>query len=325
VIEARRGVTAVLLVFVAGIEASCGAASGRWNVASLEERHPAVADARGHRLAQLIPYVWPREDELVWFLCRWLDDAPIHIAYAESVSPREGELLTQALELWELALPEVRFQRVGIGELPQIRVSVGSASEGYSGLTRAECALDPTSVMDGVERVDARLLQVEVALRRSDIDKLGRPVSLREDEFLATAVHELGHALGFQGHVTGAASILRSEVGRVRGMGAGLLDGNPLREPTLRALYAAPSGTVVARGSWPSERGAVVARLVRRAREEGYRGPTVRVGDRSARLSWWRSDGRQLGVRLGAVQSALRRGEAMEFEPDLQAEALLGP
>jgi hypothetical protein len=324
VIAVRRGAAgALLLALASGMLSGCGAGS-LWNVGQLEGRHPAVADARGHRLADLVPYVWPHEGELLWFLCRWDETAPIQVGFAESVSAREAEVLTRALELWELALPGMRFQRVDVAKSPQIRVSVGSASEGYSGQTRAECLVDPASVTDGAERVSARLLQAEVVLRRSDIDKLGRPVALSEDQFLATAAHELGHALGFQGHVVGAPSVMRAEVGRVRAMGVGLLEGRPLHEPTLRALYAVPSGTVVSRGTWPHARSALVAQLVSRAQQEGYVGPTVRVGDRAARLSWWRSDGRHLGVRLGNIKSALRRGETFEFEPDLLAQALLG-
>jgi hypothetical protein len=114
-------------------------------------------------------------------------------------------------------------------------------------------------------------------------------------------------------------------VEEVRAIGGRVLAGQPLRAPTLAALYALPSGTLLRRDRLPSGRSARLDRLDAEAAGRGFRGPFVRVGDRSARLRWWHEDGRAVDAWLPGLPALARRPERLEVVLDPVAEAWLGP
>lgn len=279
----------------------------------------------GHRLGEVTPYPLPSRGALRWFLCRWPLDAPLRTALPAGATARERELLELALERWEQALPGLRFERLPAASRAELRITIVAKPDAeraarQAGWTASECA-----VVDREDGFAARLVQAEVKLHRSGRDVLGREVPLGEDEWLGTVLHELGHALGFQGHVRQGAGIMLRNVEEIRRHGRHVLTGAALRAPSVVALYRVPSGERLAERAVGAERTRVVDRLAVLAAAKGYRGPLVRVGDRAARIAWWDGQGRSVGVHIPGVGELLGHPERLRIEPDLLAEAWLGP
>ena len=110
-------------------------------------------------------------------------------------------------------------------------------------------------------------------------------------------------------------------VSDVRRIGARVWRGEALREPNLRALYAIPSGTVLARLSVAPERTRSARLLGSAAISLGLSGPFVRAGDRSAEIFWRGASGRRYAL-------IARRGswpERFELHPNPAARRALSP
>src|SRR5205814_1588486 len=102
------------------------------------------------------------------------------------------------------------------------------------------------------------------------------------------AVHELGHALGLQGHASRGKSVMARESYSVQKIGEKLNDEKPkpLQEPAMQALYSLPSGVVIqARPLAPGATKAVDA-IAERAQAQGNARAIVRVGDHAAAVRW---------------------------------------
>jgi hypothetical protein len=148
-------------------------------------------------------------------------------------------------------------------------------------------------------------------------------VALSPEELLGSAVHELGHALGFQGHVRRGGSVMVRNVEAVRRVGRRLLAGEPFEDATLAALYRSPSGVVVRRVPLPAGRTAPIDRLAALGAARGFRGPGIRVGDRGARIAWWDGAGRRLAVYLPELPETLSDPRRLRLEPGPRAAAWL--
>jgi len=196
-----------------------------------------------------------------------------------------------ALRAWEGALPGLRW-RVAEPEAADVRLAFAAppqdeaASIPRAGRAAADCALDADALAQGARVLPARLVRATVVLRREGRDALGRPVPLTPDELAGAALHELGHALGFQGHARRGDTVMLRSTEAVRRAGRRVRAGRPFADATLRALYAVPSGAVVERRAVGPAHTRPVDRMRRLARERGWTGPTVRVGDRAARIAW---------------------------------------
>jgi hypothetical protein len=102
--------------------------------------------------------------------------------------------------------------------------------------------------------------------------------------------------------------------------------GSPLEDAGLRALYAVPSGSVVARVALARAQTLPADRIQALAAERGLAGPFARVGDREGLLWWADPLGRRFALRIEGAQRALRSPAALRLVPASQeAEALLGP
>ena len=288
--------------------------------AALEARYPALAHQRGHRLRDMTPYVLPRRDELWWFLCRWPDDAALRMAFPANATPRERELLRLALDAWQAELRNVRFRVVAEPARADIVFEIGPIELDFTAKTGAECW---ARERDG--KLDAQLVHARVLLRRSMPNTRGQEIDMADAEWLGAALHELGHALGFQGHAKGGSGIMVREVERVLAQGRQVLAGKPLQAPSVVALYRLPSGAVLARKPLPKGRTAAIDRLSELAAEKGYRGPLVRVGDTAARIAWWDGRGGAVEMFLPEVRAALGAPARLKIVPDIIAAAWLGP
>lgn len=314
--------------------ASCASSPAGWDVGALEERHPGVGDIADHRLGESIPYFALSTEGVALFLCRWETAEPVPVWWSADLPAEESAILTAALAAWEGAGLGVRFDpRTGEGEPPLEGIVIEiiepdtSLPATNTASTVADCAIPMEVAADGVDggdaRVDAVLAYASIHLRRSLPDLVGRPVPLSSSELLGAAVHELGHALGFPGHVSGGGSILSAhgQVDAARRWGRRLEEGRSLEEPTLAALYAAPSG---ARVGWlPLSRSGLdpVRALTAVASSVGLRGPYTRVGSESARILWRDPKGNSTAVIVLEWPSVL--SGATRFEPRLNRSARL--
>jgi len=292
-------------------------ASGSFDLGALEARYPALRPL-DHRLGDGNPYLLPRSGALSWFVCRWQLARPLRVSLPTGLAERDRELLELALASLASAGLGLRFESGAAPEAADIAVGLGEAEATGSGRTRADCA-----VRQREGRISAELVRAEGLLQRSNEGLTGKPVELSEAEWLGTAIHELGHALGFQGHVRSGPGPMVRNVEQVRGIGRRVLRGEPLATPTLRALYALPSGTLLRRDPLPAGRTDAIDRLDALARERGYLGPFVRVGDRSAWVDWRDPQGRLVGVWLPELARARSDPAKLQIEPDPVAQAWL--
>lgn len=286
---------------------ACTSSPAGWELDSLLKRHPAVDQVRGHRLAEALPYFALAGDGLSLFLCRWDVEAPVAVWLPEDASHEEIAILERALGAWQGAGLGVRFEARGWrGEPPGSGVvfeilELARSAVAPTGTTIADCAIPVEVSADGDDPgppIEVELHYASIQLHRSRSDLLGRRVPLSETELLGAAVHELGHALGISGHLTGSGSVMsgHGQKDAARRWGRRLEAGETLESPTLVALYAAPNGVRV--GWLPLTRSqlAPLRVVAATASRMGLRGPYVRVGDESARWLWRDHRGNSVAV-----------------------------
>lgn len=312
------------LAAFAALVAACG--GGSFDVANLERASPALGEFRGHRLRDLTPYVWPSQDQLTLLVCRWPDARPIPISLPSGRDPALVRAAERAVSAMEQALPitferRERIERHGI-ELrfvdPERERVVGA------GNAVADCALDPDSALrEPADTLPAELVYASVWLRTEQIDAFGRVLPFSPDEVAGSVLHELGHALGFQGHAHAGATVMVRAVEEVRSAGRRVLAGEPFSDATLEALYHVPSGTVVRRARLAPGTTRYVDAMLALARRSGLAGPFLRVGDRLARVTWRDRDGTSYPVTIDRIDDALRSPESLALDPHFRTRALL--
>ena len=144
------------------------------------------------------------------------------------------------------------------------------------------------------------------------------------DERYGTALHELGHALGFSSHVAHGGSVMTRSPAVVRRVGAELQAGDWSGDATLRALYSVPSGTVVGTRALPAEIAGLMKRFWTGVENLGLEGPFTRVGDQGSRIFYRGAAGETFAV-------SIRPWPPSEDVPLLQwvlnarAQRLMGP
>jgi len=314
-----RARCARILCSVAAAWLGCG--GGAWDLAALEARHPALAAAGAHPLGDATPYLLPRGGELTLFLCRWERARPLRVSLPPDASPRERRLLGHSLRAWREALPGVAFERVeGAGEA-DIEMRFETPDPERTAATAAECAVHLEAQGDETQ-LAAQLVAARVALRRANRDWRGREIILSDAELLGSALHEMGHALGFQGHARRGATVMLRSVDEVRFTARRLLSGAPFADAALAALYRVPSGSVVARIELSAEHTAPLDRLEAIARRIRLSGPLVRVGDRSALIAWRGASDVDYGFFVPRVHEVLRDPQRMILVPTASIAAL---
>ena len=305
----RNSLSLTFAVALAATTLSCVPSLANWDVAALEAEYPLLDDWSGHRLGDAAPYFSPLRDGIVLFLCRWRSDREIPVSLPPDATDEERAAVRAALAAWQGAGIGLRFVEVPEAQARLvIRFIGGEVVErrlGGSATTSADCALPKglEAPAQG-EAMAVELVRAEVDLRRSNVDLLGRPVPLSQDELAGTLLHELGHALGYPGHAAASKTVMVRSVDRVRQMGRPVMAhaGSGFSAPTVGALYALPNGAVVGRVTVSGERMAAVLRLARIARRAGWGAPFSRVGDRSARLWWVDGEGREAGFLIPGIE-----------------------
>ena len=171
--------------------------------------------------------------------------------------------------------------------------------------------------------VPARLVFASIHMWRVGFDAAGRKVPYSNAEFLGSALHEFGHALGFQGHASVGRSVMVRETDVSRRSGVSLAKGNRFGDDTLRALYAVPNGTVVKRVPVPASRTDRFDRMVAISAEREFVGPFARVGDIDGQIAWRREPGFEYALRIYDVRSVLRDPAKLWLSPTIATSGLL--
>lgn len=333
--EARLGVAGTRLRAPAGAGLCALAALACMptpvDVASLTARHPELAALRGHRLADLRPYVLPVAGELIAFTCRWPDGQEVGVALPQQGEPEVLHALEAAVAAWDAAGLGIRLAREPEGQA-EIAVELAPehvATPGGSGVgaTRADCAVEVGALAGRSDPLPARLVSAHVRIaRRTPETQGGYSRKLSPAEIAGVTAHELGHALGFQGHPPlGDTAMVRGDE-RAAALGRGLLAEPPvpLSDATLRALYVLPSGRVLRRSPVSTARTEPFDRLAELAGARGLAGPFVRVGDFEARIFFRdRASGETLAVETAGLSRALVDPERLVLLPDAAARRAL--
>jgi hypothetical protein len=283
-----------------------------WRVVDLEARHPALRAVEGHRLGDVRPYYLPMAGYLALFVCRWPDAARVPVALPADATPDEVAKLEAALAGWEALGLGVRFERVarlaGVGiEIELVEGLLPGAAN-----TVADCAVD-ASDPDALaaDPLPARIALASIQLGRGDPRLAG------------AAMHELGHALGFQGHPTRGDTVMRTGTRAARATTERLKQGEVAHDAALAALYAVPSGTLLARLALPPGHTDPVDRLQARGRREGWIGPLLRAGTTEGRVAWLDREGRPIALGLTGLSVALGDPGRLQIHPSPRAASLL--
>jgi hypothetical protein len=303
----RRRLAALAAALAAGACAGEG-----FDAARLDARYPGLRALAPHPLGSSRPYALPLAGELTLFLCRWPTGEPIPVSFAGEPDAAQREALAAALRGWEGAGLGVRFAR---GEaLEGIRVRLRDDLVTSQADTVADCRVEGLPAPGAGEVPGARIASASIHVARGD------------PHLRLTLLHELGHALGFQGHVAHGRTLMLARESEVLARALRVTDSAPVDDAGLRALYAVPSGAIVARVPLARAQTLPADRLWALAAERGLAGPFARMGDRSGLLWWAAAPGRRLALRVEGALGALRRPAALRLAPaSAEAERLLAP
>jgi hypothetical protein len=293
---------------------SCAAGSpDPWNLKALEQAHPALAAVHGNRLKDVKPYTLVAAGWLTEFLCRWSVGESVPVAVDAGATPAERDAIEAALDAWEGADLGVRFERRERLARPYgIEIRVIENMLAGTANTIADCGVDAARLAESSGPVAARMVFASIHLARDDPRLTG------------SALHELGHALGFQGHPRAGETVMSP------GMKAARLAGERVREGTLHgdaalsALYAVPSGTVLSRRPLTPERTRAVDALAEHGARVGWSGPFVRVGDREGRLFWRDARGDSVAFALTGLSASRTDPRRIQLTPNARAAQELG-
>ncbi len=310
---------------------ACVPPRGGWDSEALFQESPELRSLPDQRLGDMVPFPAlavgeSGEDsasiELV--ACRFAAGTALRVwaegpGWSDGVGDRALAALQAPLASLELTLARTAAAPAEI----EIHSHEGLAAESPEGLgdTLVECDVARGAGTGGEVGPRGRVSRAEIRMRRSGVDAAGRPRRASDEAWIGALLHELGHALGFSGHVATGPSFLVRDQSLLRELGRAALRGETLADPTLTALYRLRPGQPLGRralqaasASWVE---AILA-LDRRYETAGNRRVALvaSTGDREARLSFRYADGARLGLRFPGWAEGLRRGGPLVAWPD---------
>ncbi len=321
-------ITALLLCVL-----GCVPLRGGWDSEALARSTPSLAAIEDHRLGDLVPFPAlapdadagaPAQIELV--ACRFAPGAALRVAatgpgWPEPLAARAFEALAPPLAGLGLTLaPDAGREP----DAPPAQIAIAT----FTGLeAEAPAGLGDTLVKCDVSRagpagaVRGEIERAEIRMRRSGYDEAGRLRPADDAAWVGALLHELGHALGFSGHVAAGDSLLVRDQGLLRALGRRVLRGEALADPTLAALYALPPGRSLGRrplAPLGREWLEAVQALDRQYQAAGNPrvGEIASAGDGEARLAFRYADGQRLVLRFPGWAGAIRRGGPLLAVPD---------
>jgi hypothetical protein len=287
----------------------------------LVARYPELGAVRGQRLGDSNPYVLPYDGRVRFFYCRWPTDAPVDVSLPPDASEGERRAIEAALDAWEHAGLGVTFVRVP--EAPrgiEIRLVGGTVDTGAgqdTANTVVDCAIAPLAEQRGADVAGAALASARIRIARvTNPDTQGHQRPLTDGELAGTALHELGHALGFQGHAHHGDTVMVRETERVAHEGADLLRGRGFADASLRALYRLPNGATAGGGAVDRCRTELLDRMAALAASNALAGPFLRMGETAGRVFWRDGTGREYGLVLAHVLEARRDPQRIVVLPE---------
>jgi hypothetical protein len=309
------------------VVAGCSPPKRAWDLSALRIAVPSIDDVLDHRLGELVPFPALKGERVALIVCRFPDGGPIRIAGDGPGWP--GDWADQAVSALNRGAGGFALELVSGGSVDLIRrdvdihiTSIEQAEDaGPIGLgdTLTECDVSPLSASVNTPR--GWLLGAEIRMRRSRLDQLGKSRPALASEWVGALMHEIGHGLGFSGHVVAGDTILVREQSSLRAAGRIGLAGAVWTDPTLEALYRLRPGQLLgARPLTAASRSTLrqIRSLLKRDRADAGTRLDVRssVGDRYARIQWRLSDGSRLTVRLLDWRRTLLEGGPLSLIPD---------
>ena len=194
-----------LMVFLA-IPLACVPGRGGWDSSMLPASTADGLSSDFGRIADLLPELLPDENGLSLFLCRWSKHEPIPVYLPPDALDRERQLWQTALRAWESAGLGISFitaqKRPSYG-IELIFRSPGQSRPKGTGDALADCRMASSSPssqgaksLGGPPELGFDTPQPQSAFMEGRRNRPGRRI-----ELLGAMLHELGHALGFSGHV----------------------------------------------------------------------------------------------------------------------------
>ncbi len=299
-------------------------ASPPYDAGTLLQSHPELGRLQARALARARPYLLPAAGRITWFTCRHDTSLPVLVSLARGATEAEEAALDVALAALDRTVESLRFVRVPPDEaVIQVEFVDGLvAREGGEDQanTITDCALGPGAITGDVAQLPAQIAAARVRIGRGGpSDPLGRQRRLSGAELAGVVVHELGHALGLAGH-SERGGIMSRSLTALAVVGEQALGRDPLEAPALTALYALPTGTVLARASISPARTHLVDRL---ARLDTAEGPFVRVGDALARIYWRDARAREYGVQVVRLDELMREPGGLVLLPEARTRRAL--
>jgi hypothetical protein len=308
-------------VLIAGwlvIGVACGKAG--WDPEEFGRHHPQVSGRDLRLLADIHPYVLPTRGALLLFLCRWPDGWPIPVSIPSDASDSERAVISQALSSWEHAVG-VHFRTVRESDDHQLEIRLVDGSGPAdapppTATTAAECAVDPSALESAPgEILPARITSATIRIRRARPNLIDEPVAHSEVEMLGALLHELGHALGYQGHTRKGGTVMVRTTGEVRRRGRAVRSGEIFRDAAVEALYRVPNGTVLGRTTLSDGVTSPVDRIADVAVARDLSGPLLRSGDDSARIAWRSRLGTKYVIEIPDIEGVVRNPESLRIVP----------
>lgn len=317
-------ITALLLCVLA-----CVPPRGGWDSEAVLRSTPGLAGLEAHRLGDMVPFpalaVGPGDGEasarVELVACRFAPGSALRVTtsgpgWSEELGARAFAALADPLAPLGLTLAPAAAPPAEIAIVAYEGLEA-DAPEGL-GDTLVECDVSRAGPGEGVRGAVER---AEIRMRRSGYDEAGRLQRAEDAAWVGALLHELGHALGFSGHVATGRSLLVRDQGILRTLGREVLRGDPLVDPTLAALYRlAPGQSLGERPlSAPGRKWteAILALDRRRTAAGNARVALVAsAGDREARLAFQYADGSRLVLRFPRWAEAIQDGGAVLAVPD---------
>jgi hypothetical protein len=335
--SSRLGFALSVLLF------ACVSPRGGWDVRALVAKAPSISQIKGQRIGDLLPFPALDGDRIALVACRFAGPARVRVGARDAQWPASwGEAALRSLNQGLAGVDlELVMQAGAVPDAkPEIEIVMIEAvgREGPMGLgdTLTECDVSPSggqrdspdaSPRGAGEEVRGRLIGAKIRMRLAQHNVKGLVQYATAEEWVGAFMHELGHALGFSGHVAVGNSVLVRDESRIRALGRGALDGQAIDVPTLEALYRLRPGERL--GSRPVRRDelgwlhAIDAFYRDRPGDEQGLRLISSVGDEAARLVWRDSAGRELAVRFPQWRAELRKGGAITLRPDRATRRLL--
>lgn len=352
--QARRLAGLRLALVLLTVTQGCRAGPGGWDVAAAGAASNPVVAADLEMIADLRPFPALRVSDSVnasgsvmfasksaeveLLACRFDLDRTLRVVI--DVAPERADWARRAVASVLGGIDGLRFEMRLAADPPIEATSVGSAAPTRTepaapvagrgeiriadyhgpaekgprgaGDTLVVCAGEASA---GVLR--GEILSAEIRMRTSVRGVIDEVQILDAATWTGALVHELGHALGFQGHPRDGDSILVLEQDRLRRAGRWALAGDVWEDPILAALYRVEIGRSLGdRVLSVSSRSWVHAIEQRRLAVGDAIGPArANVGDRDAQLVWQEAGGLRLRLVFPSWREQLARGKPLIAMP----------